>query len=67
MDCGTVNTPQNRHIVTPNISPPCDWTGKPRKGELVEVVVCLAGGTRTKMADDGDEGGDWFVTDLLRC
>lgn len=49
MDCGTVNTPQNRHIVTPNISPPCDWTGKPRKGKLVEVVACFGGGARTKM------------------
>lgn len=48
MDCGTVNTPQNRHIVTPNISPPCDWTGKPRKGKLVEVVVCFGGGQGRK-------------------
>lgn len=64
MDCGTVNTPQNRHIVTPNISPPCDWTGKPRKGKLVEVVACFGGGGKD---ENGDEGGDWFVTDLLRC
>lgn len=48
MDCGTVNTPQNRHIVTPNISPPCDWTGKPRKGKLVEVVACFGGGQGRK-------------------